>query len=230
MATHANHPVVVREQPNRRRFAGVLGSLSLGVALVAGATVAAFVDSEYGSLLGDSDGTLKTGTYNIQISTLAPGTDGQEWKDTAYASNGQYPTASDNLAADTGKPVELQLNTTKLVPGEPLSTTFWVRNDAYSSEKTSLKLRLIDETSAGTNAGLLGALEFKISVGDVPIDNSYTFATLSDATTAALLHNGLEKDNAIKIKLEVLLPKNASGGAVQGQTVKLIAAIDGQSV
>ncbi|MDR2567122.1 MAG: hypothetical protein LBC97_13905 [Bifidobacteriaceae bacterium] len=228
MATHANHPVVVREQPNRRRFAGVLGSLSLGVALVAGATVAAFTDSEYGRLLGDNNGNLTTGKYNIQISTLEPGEPGQEWKDTAYALDGIYPTAPDNLANDTASPVALQLNTAELVPGEALSTIFWVRNDSYSSEDTSLKLRLINETAAADNAGLLGALQFKVSVNDSVI-GSYSYADLAGSNLAPL-HNSLVRDTAIKIKLEVLLPQSASGGAVQGQVVKLIAEILGQSV
>ncbi|MDR1186235.1 MAG: SipW-dependent-type signal peptide-containing protein [Bifidobacteriaceae bacterium] len=236
MATNSNTHVVVQEQPRRRRFAGVLGTLALGVAMVAGATTAAFTDSEYANMFKDGEDGIKTGTYNIQIRAKGAPT----WSDTTL----EPANAPDNRPEDTEDPVELTLSQVPLVPGETTGpeTAFEVRNENNRTHNTSLNLRLKDITVSDSQtdaarADLLAGLRFDVTVKNLSAQpntevehkaRTWTQMTSSPIEIAANAAPGVEFEVTIKVTL--VTQGAATDGKIQGVPVKLLAQVDGESL
>ncbi|MDR0837980.1 MAG: SipW-dependent-type signal peptide-containing protein [Propionibacteriaceae bacterium] len=231
--------VVVEEEPRKRRFGALFAVLSLTTALGVGATLAAFTDSEYAKL---NDATpFQAAAYNLQIS--ASGEDGNllsdsEWHDTSL--DGQV----DNTTADTELPLQLNnLGSNNLIPGDAnafVSTPFWIRNDPnMSTVNTKLALKLVTDSSESSDATMLAALRFKITVGTAQVENPnsqpdglFTFAELNN-TGVDLLTSLAPGRDGVKVTIDVSIAdqgSNANNNALQGKQVYLIAQVNGESV
>ncbi|MDR1442264.1 MAG: hypothetical protein LBJ02_07755 [Bifidobacteriaceae bacterium] len=224
MATTANSHTVVKEHPRRRRFAGVLGTLSLGVALVAGATTAAFTDSEYANLFNASGGA-HTGFYNIQIREKAA----DAWAETSLDGK------ADNLPDEDKFPLKLNISNTELVPGDPtknITAKFSVRNDERSTMATSLHLKLTKsvETGKATDQELVTAMMFDVTVGT---GAKQTLSYDAMQKTPVLIAAKADPKESFDVQIVAYLPASVKGtdaAKIMGKKAFLVAQVDGSSV
>jgi hypothetical protein len=235
MESSHNNVVIVKERPQRRRFAGLLGCATLGAALIAGATLASFTDSEYGRFGGEGDGDITTANYNIQIAQVGEGAKGATgtWHDTTMKAG----NASDNTAADVESPLQLTLSGTGLAPGNAdakYTASFDVRN-APGSAATDLSLYLLDQSGADTaTQALLDNLLFDVVIKDK--DNTKVFESttplsfddITDPTKAIVVGENVTPNTYFSVTITIHLDEDADN-TVRGGKANLIAQIDGSS-
>jgi predicted ribosomally synthesized peptide with SipW-like signal peptide len=231
MPTHAIAPVLVQERPRRRRYAGLAGALTLGVALVAGATMAAFTDSEYADLFDRAGGGgFNTATYNIQISATG---DANDWHDTTL-----IPQTSDNTPADIESPLALSLVGDDLIPGDAnrkVSTVFHVRNDPSTTSATNLTLKFIKDSDPklASDSALVDLLRFTVKLDDTTVITGTSLDEFGEIDrTPLVLGANLPKGTEIKVEVSMTLAdagSSAANAALQGKQAYLLAQVDGTS-
>jgi predicted ribosomally synthesized peptide with SipW-like signal peptide len=200
MQNVATEPLVVQEKSKRRRAAGIIATSAMGLALVTGATIAAFQDTEWAN---PSNGNGYTAArFNLQIVDTIDENDvsktGTAWKDTAQQAG--VPDGPHEAAASVVAPLALGTNDA-LVPDVFRTTTFYLTNDGTSNQ--TLTLKLVDATSNPNTAqqAMRDSLIFKIKVtkaqrtanavtgwdGAVtfPTSNTYTWSQAANGVTIA---------------------------------------------
>ncbi|MDR1824682.1 MAG: SipW-dependent-type signal peptide-containing protein [Bifidobacteriaceae bacterium] len=159
-------PLVVVEKSKRRRAAGIIAASAMGLALVTGATIAAFQDTEWVKP-GDGNG-YTAARFNLQI---AQGIDEYDltttstnWQDTARVAG--VPDGPHEEAAAVVAPLELG-EADALVPDVFRNTTFYLLNDGTSNQ--SLTFKMVDAMSSPTTAQatLRDNLVFQVKVTKV---------------------------------------------------------------
>jgi hypothetical protein len=228
MSNAPEGPVIIRKSDKRRRLAAIIAVGSLATAAVVGVTMASFADHEYAGLNDTAQqGGYAAASWNLQISA-----DGTTWADTTSPDT---PGQADNLAADTGVPINLAIDgANQLIPGDATSdvtTTFRVRNDPTSSENAQLTtFKLMTDASAGTtDQALLDALRFTVTDGT----NTVTAQTYDQlAAGVALSTPVLAPGAVVTYTVTVDLPDQggaAQDAALQGLHAYLVAGVDGDS-
>jgi predicted ribosomally synthesized peptide with SipW-like signal peptide len=226
--TEPNGPVIVRPSNKRRRLAALIAVGSLATAGIIGVTMASFTDSEFAGLNDSaSQGGYGTSLWNLQISA-----DGTSWSDTT---NPNTPGQADNLAADTGVPINLTIDGAEnLVPGDAASdvtTTFKVRNQDTSTQNAQITdFKLITDPANASDASLLSALRFTVTTDAGGSVTAQTYDQL--AAGVALNAPVLAPGAVVTYTVTVDLPDQGGAtqdAALQGLHVYLIADVDGDS-
>ncbi|MDR1386982.1 MAG: hypothetical protein LBJ44_05235 [Propionibacteriaceae bacterium] len=250
----ADAPIVVEEKRSRRRGAAIYSSAALGVALLAGLTLAAFTDGEFVGLNHNTDGSgsgFGIAQYNLQVREYADPTNTDNWTETTNQRDPSGNLISDNLP---GAVVPINLTDSSwgnIMPGDESTyptVKFQVRNDETSTLASTMALTLIDDVNniykidgrGGSDAGLLAALTFKVTVTTEAFGGSGATATPSETYDfTALSETGIVVSGAAKpgavftIEIQIGLPDQGSAvlnSAFQGQHVFLIAAVNGEAV
>jgi hypothetical protein len=179
--SEVNQAIIQEQRP--RRVPTLLGVLLLSGGVLIGATTAAFVDSEYGKLGGNSG--ITSPYFNAQIATKdAAGA--WSWKDTCIEKQrGVQPAECDpkdnELAAPVSFPLDLtEGNTTKLLVANDFSVTsdFALRMDPKNNVTGSGTLSLTPETT-DANAKLYDWLRFTVKVDGKDVATNKKLAEIS---------------------------------------------------
>ncbi|MDR0366203.1 MAG: SipW-dependent-type signal peptide-containing protein [Bifidobacteriaceae bacterium] len=224
-----NTVVMVTEQPRRRRFAGVIGCIALGAALVAGTTLAAFTDRE-SARFGDDKG-IRTANHNIQIrqTPANPSDTTAPWFDTDADNYGEDPDKASALVLDlTGGP---------LLPGDTThryKAAFQVRN-APGSQDTDLKIHFENAVAAGQPGYVDGDLAKWLTISAFWTPDTYWF----DRTSSFQSFDSFAEAETVGVKVkagtvyrvEVYVSLDAAAdSSVANREIALKAVVTGQAV
>ncbi|MDR0366204.1 MAG: SipW-dependent-type signal peptide-containing protein [Bifidobacteriaceae bacterium] len=221
--------VMVAEQPRRRRLAGMIGCISLGAALLAGTTMAAFTDRE-SARFGDDNNGIKTASHNIQIRPEQVGNASDAWQDTENDNAGETEA---NKA-----PINLVLTGGPMLPGDETSAykaKFEVRV-ALESGDSKLTLKLEDLLASTADAIGTGDLAdwLKVDVtwnstkGKTGTTTGKTFKTLS-GTNSVVLTDRAVPGEVFTVGFTIYLD-GAADSSVANRALDLKAVVTGEAI
>jgi len=191
MTEHA--PIQIVEKKKNRRRAAIIGSVGLGVAVLAGATLAAYIDSEWVS--AEQVGT-GLGVINLQIGsektfkwseltderhdftsgdeTSTPGVDDGGWKDTGLDGQPDGPLEwGTNVTVSAPLALEGTTDTQPLDPKgwQSASQTFYLRNSEASDLDIYVRLhapdadpKAEDENKAMASKAIFNHVQYMLAV------------------------------------------------------------------
>ncbi|MDR1800141.1 MAG: hypothetical protein LBR19_09740 [Bifidobacteriaceae bacterium] len=196
--------------------AGAMAGLA-GLTVLAGPTLASFVDGEYGAM------DHSAGVHNLQISL-----DGQDWHETSLDG------LPDNQA-DTGVLTPLTLTgSTWIVPGDPITghtVQFQVRNDPNSTANSQMIFRLFAQP--GSDAEALAVLRFDIDLDGVSQGTGLQYTDLTTGAVPMVIDDEATPGTSHRLTLKATIPdqgSRAANDALADKSADLLLAVLGTSV